>query len=83
MVEVGKKQDMNCKKNGYPKGSHIILQIACRNADGLETKILNRLRASIKERKDFGAEYFECTLDTIMGLVMELYRSTEDGILDY
>lgn len=83
VFKVGKTRDMMQRKSGYPKGTHIIAQFACINADKLEKKLLDRLRATFKERRDFGAEYFECPLRDLVLKVTEVYVEFEEGIAKY
>lgn len=83
VFKVGKTKNMSSRLGGYPKGSHVIAQFACINADVLETKLLQKLRATFKERKDFGAEYFECHLRQLLMKVAETYTEFEEGAASY
>jgi len=81
--KIGKSIDIIQRRNGYPKGTLIIAYFACIDPDEMERKLLTKLRATFKERKDFGAEYFECSLTELVGVVTQEYLQSEQGIAQY
>lgn len=73
VFKIGRCFKIEQRKLGYPKGSRVVAQFACRNSKELEQTVLTALRATFKQRKDFGAEYFEAPLHLLIAKVSEIY----------
>lgn len=80
VYKIGQTINMNNRKGGYPKGSIVILQLLCRDAlffeQHVKNLLLNAEAGEIRQRKDFGNEFFEGALDNIMDAVMQAYKRT-------
>jgi len=76
IYKVGRTIDMNSRIKGYPKGSLVILQLLCRDAERFEKHIITLLMQAdkVRYRTDFGAEYFEGNLECILDLIMKEYH---------
>lgn len=78
VYKVGRTIDMNSRMRGYPKGSIAILQLLCRDAESFEQHMIASLMQAddFRHRPDFGTEYFEGSLASILDLTMKEYHRT-------
>jgi len=78
VYKIGRTAEMQTRIKGYPKGTIIILQLLCLDATFFEDHIKTLLLSSegIQPRTDFGVEYFEGDLMSILKLIWNAYDKT-------
>ena len=62
--------------NQYPKGSKLLFQITCNNANKVEKEIINSLKNKFIRRKDIGNEYFEGNYLEMIDLIFDCTRNS-------
>lgn len=73
IYKCGFSLDMKTRLRQYPKGSQLLFFICADNARQLEARIHNTLRedSAVKQRKDFGSEYYEAKLEDLIDVMLE------------
>lgn len=71
VYKVGRTSSIEQRKRGYPKGTIFFACLRCTDAQSLETSLLHRFRALFKSRKDYGVEYFEGQLPSMLRVMYE------------
>lgn len=60
VFKIGKSKQINVKRiKQYPKGSILLVQVACSNCDAMEKDLIRIFKKKYTHRSDIGAEYFE------------------------
>jgi hypothetical protein len=62
-------QELTKRFNKYPKGSQLILHIACLDSIKAEGELLKKFRAKFIQRTDIGSEYFEGSVEEMKDLI--------------
>jgi len=77
IYKVGRtKQKPEDRFSGYPKGSEILLYINVDDSVGAEKLILTQFKKEFKQKKEYGTEYFEGSLQEMMKIVMNVGLKT-------
>ena len=59
ILKLGRSNNTENRTNQYPKGSRIMLMIACKNSIACEAYLINLFKTKFKQAKYYGTEYFE------------------------
>ena len=59
IMKLGRSNNTENRTNQYPKGSRIMLMIACKNSIACEAYLINLFKTKFKQAKYYGTEYFE------------------------
>lgn len=80
VFKFGRTFDIFTRFHQYPKGSKLILSVNSNNPVAHERIILDALRTHFCNRRDIGAEYFECSLSKMISMVsrMSLVLNSQD-----
>ena len=80
VYKIGRSKNIKTRMNGYPKGSDIELMIGCADSIQWEKELLEMFRKKYKQRKEFGAEYFEGNkLDMINIITTFINQKSKSG----
>ena len=81
VYKVGQSGNVFARIKGYPKGSRLLFFVEWDNDESvglavLETVVLCMLRGSpeVKQRRDLGSEYFECDMDLIISVILDVRK---------
>ena len=72
IYKIGRTKDKNKKKNGYPKGSKLLLCLEVNDMKFVETLLIQNLKKKCIHRTDLGSEYFEGNIKTIKNESIDL-----------
>lgn len=73
IYKIGKSKQPNlCRVNNYPKFSVLIMQTLCIDCDILEKQIIKLFNEKYKKQKDYGNEYYEGNLVSMVADINEL-----------
>jgi hypothetical protein len=76
IYKIGKsKQEFNKRINGYPKQSHVYLQIYTNNVDAYEKILLDIFSLNFTKRTDIGNEYFDGDVKHMLKIILNYYDS--------
>lgn len=69
VFKIGRTTNYEQRKKGYPKGTIFYLQRLCLSAPTMERTILAKADTLYKKRTDYGNEYFEGDLRSMIDLI--------------
>jgi len=69
VFKIGRTTKYEQRKKGYPKGTIFFLQRLCLKSIEMERTILSKAKALFKNRTDYGNEYFEGDLRSMIDLI--------------
>ena len=74
---------MEKRKRGYPKGTIFFVILRSVDAFILEKALLAKFKLTFKPRKDYGNEYFEGSLSSMIKMMFDEYIPTvpEDQLI--
>lgn len=73
IYKIGKSKQPNlCRVNNYPKFSVLIMQTLCIDCDILEKQIIKLFNEKYKRHKDYGNEYYEGNLISMVADINQL-----------
>lgn len=69
LYKIGRSHSLDTRLKHYPKGSEIIILMACTNSITIETKLINDFRKRFTQCLEIGREYFEGNKDEMVQLI--------------
>jgi hypothetical protein len=72
VYKFGRSHDIITRFNQYPKGSRLLFCVTSNDPVLHERIVLYHLRNLFKNRRDIGAEYFECDISLLLSKIFEL-----------
>jgi hypothetical protein len=78
IYKIGRSYTLNTRIKHYPKDSGLHLLVFCKDSKIVEKEIIKLLTKNFKVRTDYGAEYFEGTLDNIIDTI-EKHMNTKES----
>lgn len=73
VYKIGKTKQSNLKRfKTYPKGSVLILQVACHDCSATEKSIMNLFRKMFVHCTEYGREYFRGDVDTMKVMIFNI-----------
>lgn len=78
LYKIGRSHHLDTRLKHYPKGSEIIILMACTNSITIETKLINDFRKRFTQCLEIGREYFEGNKDEMVQLIYTTIRTEVD-----
>ncbi len=75
VYKLGRSNNMINRARQYPKGSEIILLLKCSDTVNVETKLIKLFSKDFKQCKEYGTEYFEGDINSMIKLAVNTILS--------
>ena len=81
VYKICKTQQLDSKiLKKYPSGSKLFIQIICNDCHKSEKKLIETFKDNFLQRTDYGREYFEGDVDTMIDTIYYMVRNIDDII---
>lgn len=77
IYKIGKSIDFNKRLSGYDKGTIPLLSIFVSECDNFERHLIRIFETRFTSRKDYGSEYFEGDITSMIKIIIEEYEKSK------